>query len=487
MEVAKEEGRVAPAPAPAVVAMVPSPGMGHLIPMIELAKRVISYNNLAVSLVIPMDGTPSKAQTAVLQALPDAISHTFLPPVTLADLPADAKIETRISHTVLRSLPYLRQAFHSLSATHTLTALVVDLFGTDAFDVAAEFNASPYVFYPSTATVLSLFLHLPTLDKEVHCEYRDLPEPVHIPGCIPLQGKDLLDPVQDRKNEAYTWVLHHAKRYREAHGIIENSFLELEPGAFTELQKEQPGRPPVYAVGPLVRTDAGQGQGQGSGEAECLRWLDEQPRGSVLFVSFGSGGTLSSAQINELALGLEASEQRFLWMVKSPNDKVANASYFNAESQEDPLYFLPEGFVERTKGRGFLVHSWAPQPEVLAHPSTGGFLTHCGWNSILETVVCGVPFIAWPLFAEQRTNAFMFTHEVKLALRPNFSHTGLVERQEIASLVKSLMEGEEGKKLRHRIKDLKDAAAKALAPHGSSTNHISTLALNWTHKPLSLV
>ncbi|KAG2395331.1 Hydroquinone glucosyltransferase [Vigna angularis] len=397
MELPKQEARVAPAPP--IVAMLPSPGMGHLIPMIEFAKRVVRYHNLSVTFVIPTDGPPSKTQIAVLQALPDSISHTFLPQVTLSDLPPDAKIETVMSYVVLRSLPSLRQAFHSLSATHTLAALVVDLFSTDAFDVAAEFNASPYVFFPSTATALSLLFHLPTLDREVHCEYRDLPEPVKIPGCIPLHGRELLDPVQDRKDEAYKWVLHHAKRYREAEGIIENSFTELEPGAWSELQKEQPGRPPVYAVGPLVRMETS------SVESECLRWLDEQPCGSVLFVSFGSGGTLSTAQINELAHGLEASEQRFLWVVKSPNDKIANAAYFSAETAADPV-----------------------------------------------------------------------------ALRPKVADNGLVERQEISSVVKSLMEGEEGKKLRYRTKDLKDAAAMALAENGSSTNHISHLALLWANK-----
>nr|KYP71899.1 Hydroquinone glucosyltransferase [Cajanus cajan] len=224
----------------------------------------------------------------------------------------------------------------------------------------------------------------------------------------------------------------------------------------------------------------------GCSGCDCLAWLDEQPRGSVLFVSFGSGGTLSSAQINELALGLESSGQRFLWVVKSPSEKAANASYFIAESEADPLHLLPEGFAERTKGRGLLVPSWAPQPQVLAHPSTGGFLTHCGWNSILESVVNGVPLLAWPLFAEQKMNAFMLTHDVKVALRPNVSQNGFVDKHEIATVVKCLMEGQDGKKLRYRIKDLKDAAAKALAHDGASTNHISTLALNWTNKPPTL-
>nr|BBB16128.1 UDP-glucosyltransferase [Indigofera tinctoria] len=470
MEVTKHEEKTTMG----MVAMLPSPGMGHLIPMIEFAKRLVLNHNLAVTFIIPTDGPPSKAQKTVLQSLPPAISHTFLPPVNLSDVPKNAMIETIISLTVLRSLPSIRDLFRSLAAS----ALVVDLFGTDAFDVAKEFNVSPYIFFPSTAMVLSFFLHLPHLDQEVHSEYRELAEPVKIPGCVPVHGKDLLAPVQDRKNDAYKWVLHHTKRYREAEGIIENSFLELEPGPIKELLKEHSVKPPVYPVGPLVNVETG----RAGNRSECLKWLDEQPHGSVLFVSFGSGGTLSSAQINELALGLEASEQRFLWVVRSPNDKVANASFFSADSHADPFDFLPKGFVERTKQRGLVVSSWAPQPQVLAHGSTGGFLTHCGWNSILESVVNGVPLIAWPLYAEQKMNAVMLTQDTKVALRAKDGDGGLVEREEIASVVKCLMEGEEGKKVRYRMKDLKEAAAKTLGENGASRNHISNLAQKWKNK-----
>ena len=310
----------------------------------------------------------------------------------------------------------------------------------------------------------------------VHCEYKDHPEPIRIPGCIPIQGKDLLDPVQDRNNEAYKCLLHHVNQFRLAHGIIENSFFELEPGAIKELEKVELGRPLVYPVGPLVNVENGR---TGDGDHECLRWLAKQPRGSVLFVCFGSGGTLSSAQVDELALGLEMSEQRFLWVVRSPNDKVANASYFIAHSHADPFDFLPKGFVERTKRRGLVVPSWAPQAQVLAHGSIGGFLTHCGWNSVLESVVNGVPLVAWPLYAEQKMNAVLVTEDAKVALRPKVGENGLVERGEIASVVKRLMEGEEGKKLRHRMKDLKEAATKALGENGSSTKQIAELAYKW--------
>ncbi|OAY62183.1 hydroquinone glucosyltransferase [Manihot esculenta] len=465
---------------PTHVALLPSPGMGHLIPLVELAKRLVFQHNLSVTFIVPTDGPPSEAQKSVLESLPTTISYTFLPAVDMSDLPTDAKIETIISLTVARSLPSLRQALKSLVESRRLVALVVDLFGTDAFDVAREFNISPYIFFPSTAMALSLFFWLPKLDGMVSCEYRELEEPVNIPGCKPIHGKELLDPVQDRKNDAYKWLLHHTKRYRLAEGVMVNSFVDMEGGAIKALQEEEAGaKPPVYPVGPLVNM----GSSSEGEESECLKWLDEQPHGSVLYVSFGSGGTLSYDQINELANGLEMSQQRFLWVVRSPSDGVANATFFSVQSQKDPYDFLPKGFLDRTKGRGLVVPSWAPQAQVLSHGSTGGFLTHCGWNSILESVVNGVPLIAWPLYAEQKMNAVMLTEDIKVALRPTRnSQNGLIERQEISKVVRSLMEGEEGKKVRNRMKDLKEAADRVLTQEGSSAKALSALALKWKNQ-----
>ncbi|KAL6124076.1 hypothetical protein ACLB2K_076592 [Fragaria x ananassa] len=459
------------------IAIHPSPGMGHLIPLTELAKQLVHRHNFTVTLIVPCDCPPTKAQKSVLDALPPAIDHVFLPPVSFDDLPAGTQIETIISLTVSRSLPYLRDTVKSLIGREgtKLVSLVVDLFGTDAFEVAREFNISSYIFYCSTAMALSLFLYLPKLDEAVSCEYWELEEPVKIPGCVPIPGKELLDPVQNRKDEAYKWVLHHAKRYRLAEGILVNSFMELEPGALKALQEKEPGKPPVYPVGPLVKLDSK----AVADESKCLKWLDEQPRGSVLYVSFGSGGTLSYKQVTELALGLEMSEQRFLWVARSPSDEAANATFFSVHGKGDPLAFLPKGFLERTKNRGLVVPNWAPQVHILGHESTGGFLTHCGWNSALESVANGVPLVAWPLYAEQKMNAFMFTHEIKVALRPRADETGFVEREEVAMVVKGLMEGEEGKRLRNRMKDLKDAARKSLSDEGASTKALSDVVTKW--------
>ncbi|KAI3943154.1 hypothetical protein MKW92_021421 [Papaver armeniacum] len=458
------------------IIMLPSPGMGHLIPFIELAKRLVLNHGFSVTFTIPDEtetGSLSKSQESVLHSLPSSINSIVLPPLDLSDiLSADVKPETIVSVMVNRSLPSLSDSFKLITSTHRVVAFVVDLFGADAFDVAKEFNVKPYIFFPSNAMLLSLFFQLPKLDQEYTCEYRDVPEPIRIPGCVPINGIDLFDPAQDRKNEAYKWVLHHAKRYKSAAGILVNSFDGFETATIEALKEKESGNPPIYPVGPLIRTG---GNDNVSDESGSLKWLDDQPLGSVLFVSFGSIGTLSGEQLTELALGLEMSEQRFLLVARIPSD---NGMVFGFQGNDNPFDFLPEGFLERTKKQGFVVPSWAPQVQVLGHKSTGGFLTHCGWNSTLESVVHGIPLIAWPLFAEQRMNALML-EDLKVALRPKADGRGIIRRDEISRVVKGLMVGEEGKYIKSRMTELQTAARNVLEENGSSTKSLDELANMW--------
>ncbi|KAL1059966.1 hypothetical protein V6Z11_1Z138300 [Gossypium hirsutum] len=384
---------------------------------------------------------PFQSSKSTLDSLPTFIDSVFLPPVDLSDLPPDSKIETRISLMVSRSLSSLHDAFVSMVAGTKLVGLVVDMFGTDAFDVAYEFNIPSYIYFPSTAMMLLFFLYLQELDRTVSCEYKDMVEPVRLP--------------------------------RSVKGIMVNGFQDLESGP-KALQAKQSGKPSVYPVGPLINVDSSD-KPDPSG---CIRWLDIQPVGSVLFVSFGSGDTLSRNQVNELAMGLEMSdEQRFLWVIRTPNDTIANATYFNVDTQkdDDPFMFLPKGFVERTKGCGLMVGSWAAQTRVLNHGSTDGFLTHCGWNSV-ESVVNGIPLIAWALYAEQKMNALMLSEDAKVSLRPKPNQNGLICRDEIAKVVKCLMGSEEGKSVRNRMLELKEAAKRVLCENGSSTIALSEVA-----------
>lgn len=464
------------------IAMLPSPGMGHIIPMVEFAKRLSLQHNLSTTLIIPNSWHSPDGQKTILEALPKNMNQILLPPPINTDHVSqdELTIELRVALTIPCSLPSIREAVKSLIATTNLVALVVDLLGTAAFVVAKEFSVPPYIFFPSSAMALSLFLHLPRLDDMVPCD-TDFLEPFQIPGCsIPLSSKD--NPFYDRHSIGYKWFLNNVKSYKLAEGIIVNSFDEMEAGAINALQEKQIlENPPVYPVGPLVHSHSilsttGTAYEVEDSSAEwILKWLDDQRLASILFICFGSLGSLSHAQIHELALGIEMSEKGFLWVARTPSDKLAKANF----RDQSPFDFLPEGFVERIKGKGLLVSNWAPQARILGHESTGGFLTHCGWNSILESVVNGVPMIAWPLFAEQKMNAALLSEDLKIALRPQPNGDGLVAREVIASTVKNLMDGEEGKQLRRRIKHLKDAAAMVLSEDGSSTRSIAEIARKW--------
>ncbi|KAL0905993.1 hypothetical protein M5K25_024452 [Dendrobium thyrsiflorum] len=454
------------------LAVLPTPGMGHLFPLAELSKLLVQRHNFTVTF-ITFAVADNKATQTFLSTLPSSITSISLPSVPVDDVPSDASIETRMSIVSIRSLPALRSVLLDLQSSTNLVAFLADFFATDGFQIARDLGILYYMFIPTNLQLLSLMLQLPALDAAVKCPYQDLKEPIKLPGCVPIPGPEIVTPLLDRSNDAYKWMLHHAALYRQAQGILVNSFSAIEPGAAKLLTEEEEGRPPVYPIGPMIKASSS------SGASPCLKWLDEQPQGSVLFVSFGSAGTLTKKQLEKLALGLEASKQRFLFVLRSPCDEDSSSTYFTAQTKENPLVYLPEGFIERTQGVGFVVPSWAPQIEVLAHSSTGGFLSHCGWNSTLESVTHGVPMIAWPLFAEQAMNAMMLVEGVKIAIRPKKGDDGLIDSEEIARVVKELMEGEEGKVLRNRVKELKEATAVALAEGGSSYKALNEVADKW--------
>jgi len=349
----------------------------------------------------------------------------------------------------------------------------VDVFAHGALDFAKEFNLLSYIYLPQSAMLLSLYFYSSKLDEILSSESRDPKEPIKIPGCVPILSTDLPLPFQNLSSIGYKGFLERSKSFHVPDGVFMNTFLELESEAIRALHEHVKGKPGIYPVGPIIQM----GSIDHENGMECLRWLDEQEPKSVLYVSFGSGGTLSQDQLNELAFGLELSGQKFLWVVRAPSGAV-NSAYFGAETK-DPLQFLPQGFLERTKQQGLVVPSWAPQIQVLGHSATGGFLSHCGWNSVLESVVQGVPVIAWPLFAEQSLNAAILTDDLKVALRPKVDHSGLTEREEISKTVRGLMEEKEGKEIRKRMELLKIAAANAIKEDGSSAKTLSELVASF--------
>ncbi|QHO47482.1 Hydroquinone glucosyltransferase [Arachis hypogaea] len=420
------------------IAVITSPGLTHLVPILEFSKRFLELHpNFHVTCMIPSLGPHPDSTKSYLQTLPSNIHSILLPPINKQDLPQGAYPGVLIQKTVTLSLPSIRDTLKSLTLREPLAALIADAYAFEALSFAKEFNFLSYIYFPSSVMALSLCLHLPKLDEQ---------------------------------------VTERSKGFSNVDGFIINSFLELESAAMKALAREKSCFS-FYAVGPITQKRSS--SNDGDEELECLRWLDKQPHSSVLYVSFGSGGTLSQSAINELALGLELSGQRFLWVLRAPSDS-SSAAYLDNQKNEDPLKFLPSGFLERTKEKGLVLPSWAPQVQILSHDSVGGFLSHCGWNSVLESVQVGVPIITWPLFAEQRMNAVLLVDGLKVAVRPNVGEDGVVEKEEVSKVIKSLMEQEEGKAMRKRMEDLKAYAADAVKKDaGSSTHALSHLATKW--------
>ncbi|OVA10889.1 UDP-glucuronosyl/UDP-glucosyltransferase [Macleaya cordata] len=470
------------------VAILPSPFMGHLIPQFQFAKHLAILHNFQVTFFL-LSTDSSSAQSQFLlhsQTLPDGLHFHHLPPLDISPFVSDStEIQSRASIIIRESTPHIKSAIADIIPPNIF---VFDFLATDAFEIADELGIPKYIFFTSPATVLPFMMYLPTLDRQIPGEFIDLKEPVRVPGCKPIPIDDLIDPVRNRKTGSYKWFLYHASRFPLVNGIFVNTCQDLEPTVLRSLREDpilrQIATPRVYPVGPLIKLDKPSSSSENL-KMEYLTWLDMQPCDSVLFISFGSGGTLSAEQMTELAWGLELSQQRFIWVARKPFevDMAAARTFFSVGAEHNNFAaYLPDGFLSRIKGLGLVIQSWAPQAEILSHSSIGGFLTHCGWNSMLESIYNGVPMIAWPLFAEQWGNATMLTEELRVAVKAGVKREkgSVVRREEIERVVRLVMaEGEEMKILRNRVKELQQNVIKSVDEDGSSYNELSEVAKEW--------
>ncbi|MCD9638595.1 hypothetical protein HAX54_022655 [Datura stramonium] len=240
-------------------------------------------------------------------------------------------------------------------------------------------------------------------------------------------------------------------------GEIMNSCREVE-GKYLDLLANTKDKP-LWAVGPLHMLLESQDSSNRT-RHECLEFLDKQDVNSVIFVSFGSTTTLSQEQVNELALGLEQSNHRFIWVLRKRD-------VMEKFEEKDEKIELPEGFEERVVGRGLVVRNWAPQLEILAHLSTGGFLSHCGWNSCIESISMGVPLATWPMNFDQPFNAIFVTNLLKIGITVKSwaRREELVTATAIENAVKTLMGTTEGEEMRWRTVELSNKI-KSCVSHG---------------------
>ncbi|KAJ4912316.1 UDP-glycosyltransferase 71B5 [Raphanus sativus] len=452
---------------------IPSPGIGHLRSTVELAKQLVNGDErLSITvIIIPRSSAGDADDSAQISSLftpsQDRLRHET---ISVAVNPTGERPPTQVY--IANQKPQVRDAVARLldsqpsSPPRRLAGFVIDMFCISMMDVADEFGVPTYMVYTSNASFLGFTLRLQEMYDEKKCDTSELSESVkelEIPCFTRPYPVECL-PYIFVSNEWLPLFLAQARNFRKMKGILVNTVAELEPHALNVLSRDG-DLPRAYPIGPVLHLE------NGEKEPEILRWLDDQPARSVVFLCFGSLGGFSDEQTREIAVALDRSGHRFLWSLRraSPNILTEGpGDYANLEE------VLPEGFLDRTSDRGKVI-GWAPQTAVLAKPAIGGFVTHCGWNSMLESLWFGVPMVTWPLYAEQKVNAFGMVEELGLAVEiRRFIKGDLLEKGEMETVTAEDLEGairrvmEEGSDVRNRVEEMAEKCHVALMEGGSS-------------------
>ncbi|XP_019165576.1 PREDICTED: anthocyanidin 3-O-glucosyltransferase 2-like [Ipomoea nil] len=492
--------------ATAELILIPSPAMGHVAGMLEFAKLLIKRSeNLYITVVIIklpdyIDSVSGTFVDAVIGSAQESRLRFFhLPPT---DPASEWSSKTR-GHFVYRLVQsqrnHLRDFFQQRrrrcgfdSDSPGIVGVVVDMLATPLMEVAEDFGIPSYVFFTSGVAFLGLMLHFQVLQDE---KGEDVSELVNSLTELSFPSYDNSVPASVLPMvlvDKETWLgrfVCFARDYRKAKGIIVNTFASLESHAITAYKsttEQQPPLPPLHTVGPIVnqtRTISGESASVSNWDW-LMSWLDEQPPESVVFVCFGSQGSLPENQVREIAAGLERSGCRFLWSLRRPpqRDSDNNKAQFPGE-YADYNDILPDGFLHRTAGTGKVV-GWVPQLEILSHRAVGGFVSHCGWNSILESIWCGVPIATWPVHSEQQVNAFQLVRELGMAVEISLDYCErsvnggggeMVTAAKIERGIKGVMEKES--EVRKKVKMMQEESRRAWED-GSS---ISTLIAQFTN------
>ncbi|XP_050382046.1 anthocyanidin 3-O-glucosyltransferase 2-like [Argentina anserina] len=459
----------------AELVFVPTPAVGHLVSTIEFAFRLLDQSHrFSVTILVMKSPFGVTGDQSLPAASHPHIKLIYLPNV---DPPTErVSAEKYLTDYIENYKGHVRDTIFTrvLPNTSQVAGMVIDMFCTTMIDIGNELKVPSFLFFTSGAAYLGLLMYLPkradVLFDESDCESI-------IPSYIQPVPTSALPAFAFNKG-GYMSFVNHARRFRETKGIIINSSVELESHAVSSLfdgdeDEQSKSQPHVYTIGPLIDIKGKyQIQFNQTKVDGIMKWLDDQSPKSVVFLCFGSSGSFDENQLKEIAIGLEQSGQRFLWSVRQrpTTGRLGIPGEYTSYDE-----FLPQDFSKRTKDIGMLC-GWAPQAEVLGHKAIGGFVSHCGWNSILESLWFGVPIVTWPIYAEQQINAFQMARDMGLGveLRVVYNKDGdFVTADEIEKALRRLMEGDN--EIRKRVQEMSRKCRNAVDDGGSSSASFRSL------------
>ncbi|XVF65367.1 hypothetical protein PTKIN_Ptkin09bG0242700 [Pterospermum kingtungense] len=437
--------------------LVTFPAQGHINPSLQFAKRLIRVGAL-VTLVTSVSARRRMAKVPTAHGLSFS---TFSDGYDEGLKPGDDK-----NFDTFEFMRRGKEALHDLVVSSDnegkpITCIVYSILLPWATEVARKHSIPAAVLWIQPATVLDIYYYyFNGYEETIKGQAADHTSKcfIGLPGLPPLASRDL--PSFVSPSNAYPWALSLFQEQFEVLAqetnprILVNTFEALEPEALKALEMFK-----MFAIGPLIPSAFLDGKSDSSFKADLfqcskdyIQWLDSKPKSTVIYVSFGSIAVLAKQQVEEIARALLASGRPFLWVLRKQE-----------KEEDDELSCKQE--LEQF---GMIV-PWCSQVEVLSHPSIGCFVTHCGWNSSLESLVAGVPVLAFPQWTDQGTNAKLIEDVWKTGVRVTANEEGVVEHDEIITCLDLVMgDCKRANEVKRNVEKWKESAMEAAKDGGSS-------------------
>ncbi|KAL5828567.1 hypothetical protein ACOSQ3_018035 [Xanthoceras sorbifolium] len=449
------------------VLVFPYPAQGHMLALLDLTHQ-LALKHISITILVTPKNLP--ILTPLLDTHP-TIQTLVLPFPSHPSIPVGVENVKELGNSgnypFIHALGQLSDPIIHWFRSHPNppVAIISDFFLGWTQHLAHHLNIIRINFY-SVGTFLAsvndyCWNHMDTVRSLGAVEFHNLPRsPVfkqeHLPSVFRRYKES--DPVSEFVKDSMI-------ANTSSWGWICNSFQVLE-GEYLDYLRRKIGHGRVFGVGPLSLVgpeSTTRGDPISNSSDYAMKWLDECPDGSVVYVCFGSQKPLHRKQMEALALGLEKSEVRFLWVVKTGMTGQAEEEYGSVLS----------GFEDRVKGRGLVVKGWVPQVSILNHKAVGGFLSHCGWNSVLESIVGGVMILGWPMEADQFVNAKLLVEDLGVAIRVCEGDETVPDSEELGRVIAECLNGYGEVKV--RAKEVKEKAIEAVRNGGSSMTDLDKL------------
>ncbi|CAN1804027.1 UDP-glycosyltransferase 76B1 [Linum perenne] len=433
--------------------LFPFPTQGHITPMLQLA-NILYSRGFSITIIHTSFNAPNPAN------YPDFSFHSIdVSSYDASSFGATIDVLALVTSLNTTLVNQFQEALRQMiSEEEPVACLIIDAIWYFTQEVADSLQLPRIVL--RTSNVSSCLVHesIPVFFDKGYIPLQASRAEEEVLEFPPLKVKDLPH-INSRKENLLHLIDKVTMKIKASSGLIWNTSQDLEQSDL--IKSSELFKVPNFSLGPFDKHFPCISKSSLLEEdLASISWLNSQAPRSVLYISYGSLATVTEAGSLEIAWGLANSQQPFLWVIRPKS--VENS---------DRIEFLPEEFHRAVAGKGHIV-KWAPQKEVLAHPSTGGFWTHCGWNSTLESICEGVPMICTPSFGDQLVNARYVSDVWRIGIHLE----GKMERGAIETAIKKLMaDNADGEGIRARAGDLKEKIEASVKEGGSSYEAVEKL------------